>query len=279
MAAIVTLIVTFAFSMLITRIASVALTLTGLSQEVARFQARSAFSGVGFTTSESESVINHPVRRKIIGSLMLWGNLGIAAMVASTISSFATMPATSSALISRLFVLTGGLSFVWVLGSSRIIDRGLSRIIEWSLLRWTKLDVRDYVSLLHLSEGYVVLELQLKRGDWVVDKSLMDSRLSLEGVLVLGIQRANGVYIGSPNGTTYLRKGDVLSIYGPIERLEELDLRRNDSSGDRAHRIAVAVHYEQMTETLRLDGNGLHDRPTKNRDNRSQDNSDFREAS
>ena len=35
---------------------------TGTSSELARFQARSAFTGVGFTTSEAESVVLHPVR-------------------------------------------------------------------------------------------------------------------------------------------------------------------------------------------------------------------------
>ncbi|HWH13902.1 MAG TPA: hypothetical protein VNT51_04095 [Miltoncostaeaceae bacterium] len=46
-------------SLLVTRVATVLLTATGLSREVARFQARSALSGVGFTTGEAESVVNH----------------------------------------------------------------------------------------------------------------------------------------------------------------------------------------------------------------------------
>ena len=54
MIALVTLLVVALFSLLVTRVATVALAATGLSQEAARFQARSAFSGVGFTTMESE---------------------------------------------------------------------------------------------------------------------------------------------------------------------------------------------------------------------------------
>jgi hypothetical protein len=46
MAAVVSLLLIIALSLLITRIASVAFVHTGLSREVARFQARSAFSGV-----------------------------------------------------------------------------------------------------------------------------------------------------------------------------------------------------------------------------------------
>jgi len=71
MAAIISLLIVVALSLLITRVATVALTLTGMSREAARFQARSAFSGVGFTTRESEQVMQHPVRRRIILLLIL----------------------------------------------------------------------------------------------------------------------------------------------------------------------------------------------------------------
>jgi hypothetical protein len=51
---IVALLVVLGLSLVITRIATVALAHTGLSSEAARFQARSAFTGTGFTTSEAE---------------------------------------------------------------------------------------------------------------------------------------------------------------------------------------------------------------------------------
>jgi len=61
MVSVIVLLIILTLSILITRIATVALTLTGLSRDSARFQARSAFLGVGFTTIESESVVRHPV--------------------------------------------------------------------------------------------------------------------------------------------------------------------------------------------------------------------------
>ena len=66
MGALVSLLVTIALSLLITHIASMALTMTGLSRDLAKFQARSAFTGVGFTTNEAEKVVAHPVRRRIL---------------------------------------------------------------------------------------------------------------------------------------------------------------------------------------------------------------------
>lgn len=83
-----TLLLVVMISLLITRLATVILTATGMSRETARFQARSAFSGTGFTTKEAEDVLNHPVRRKVIAGLMLLGNAGIVAAASSTILGF-----------------------------------------------------------------------------------------------------------------------------------------------------------------------------------------------
>jgi len=84
-AAILTLMIVLTLSLVVTRAATVALTATGMSREAARFQARSAFSGAGFTTTESESVVRHPVRRRIIMWLMLAGSAGIVAVIASVV--------------------------------------------------------------------------------------------------------------------------------------------------------------------------------------------------
>ncbi|MEL7419682.1 MAG: potassium transporter TrkA, partial [Cyanobacteria bacterium J06555_3] len=74
MPALISVLVAITLSLLITRIATEALTLTGLSRTSARFQARSAFTGTGFATSESEAIVKHPLRRRIIMWLMFLGN-------------------------------------------------------------------------------------------------------------------------------------------------------------------------------------------------------------
>ena len=48
-----TLFVVLTVSVLVIRTGAVALRLTGMSEDAARFQARSALTGTGFTTSES----------------------------------------------------------------------------------------------------------------------------------------------------------------------------------------------------------------------------------
>ena len=88
-------------SLFITRLATIALTYTGLSWDAARFQARSAFTGTGFTTSEAERVADHPVRRRIIMLLMIARSAGVVSIVISLILSFGG----SHSDISRLKIL------------------------------------------------------------------------------------------------------------------------------------------------------------------------------
>ena len=85
MIALISLLVVITISITVVRIGSVALVMTGLSKDLAVFQAQSAFSGVGFTTTESGSVVGHAARRKIIRLLMLMGNAGITSAVASVV--------------------------------------------------------------------------------------------------------------------------------------------------------------------------------------------------
>jgi hypothetical protein len=75
-------------SLIVTRIATIALTYTGLSRQAAAFQARSAFTGTGFTTSEAEKVVDHPVRRRIIMTLMVARSAGLVTILISLILSF-----------------------------------------------------------------------------------------------------------------------------------------------------------------------------------------------
>jgi hypothetical protein len=234
-------------SLLVTRVAAMALMLTGLSREAARFQARSAFSGVGFTTSEAESIVNHPVRRRIVMLLMLLGNAGIATVAATLI---VTMLAASQSThwLPSLLLLGGGLGLLLYLARSRWVERQLNRLISYALRRWTRMEVRDYVAVLHLQSGYAVTEMQVERNDWLAGRSLTKLRLPDEGVLVLGIIRAGGKYIGAPTADTEIYPDDVLLLYGRIERIEEIDQRRAGVRGDEAHREAVEEHEDLLEE-------------------------------
>src|SRR3954464_13374188 len=117
MAALVSVFVVLGISVIVTRVGASALALTGLSRDVAHFQARSAFLGVGYTTAEAEAIVNHPVRRRIAGGLIVLGNVGIVSAGASLVLSFTRATGTEAA--QRAALLAGGLAVLILLIRSK----------------------------------------------------------------------------------------------------------------------------------------------------------------
>src|SRR4051812_49663437 len=117
-----------------------------MSREMARFQARSAFTGTGFTTAEAESVVRHPVRRRIVLGLMLAGNAGLAAVVASLMLGFTHGGAGSAGY--RVLELLGGLAVLLALARSRWVDRRVSPPLPRVVSPLPDLPVRGFVRVL-----------------------------------------------------------------------------------------------------------------------------------
>jgi hypothetical protein len=228
-------------ALVITRVATVALRATGLSHESARFEARSAFTGVGLSTEESEGILKHPARRNIVLMLMSLSGAGVVTTLASLLASFADLPSYRQGAI-RLAVLLVGLLLLWRISANRRVERRLSRIIEWALARWTDLDVHDYVRLLHIDDDYSIAEVGVDENDWLADRSIGEMGLAGEGIVTLGVRHADGRYAGAPTDDTVLRVGDIVVLYGRTEVLDELQGRQVGPAGDQAHERASAAH-------------------------------------
>jgi len=225
----IVLLCTILLSLIIGRIAAVALTFTGLSREMASFQARSALTTTGFATLEAESVMNHPVRRRIISMLMLCGNAGLVVVIATIIASITVE--THIPWLTRVGLLAGGLTVLWIFATSAWIDDRLSRLIGWALRRFTYLEVHDFLDLLQLGHGYSVTKLLVEPEDWIIGRRLDALRLTTLGIHVLVIRRAHGELVGNPTGMTTIRKGDGIILYGQREDILALDRRRGTPEG------------------------------------------------
>lgn len=245
MTPIISFFIILALSLLVNRIATRILIHTGLSRGLAQFQARSAFTGVGYTTEEAEKIVGHPVRRRVVMLLMLMGNAGIVTAISSLLLTFLD-PSQVVTWSGRFIIIICGITLLWMLASNRWVDRFISRFTAWALQRWTHLDVRDYVSLLHLAGEYRVTELTVNEDDWLANQTLQQLGLRQEGVFVLGIQRQNGRYIGTPTGHYYIRSHDILLVYGRAKSLSELDERRSGLGGEIAHQEAISEQYQRV---------------------------------
>jgi len=236
MIAILSLLGVMFLSLLISRTAGVALELTGLSRPSARFQAVSALTGVGFTTSEAEMVVTHPVRRRIVTILMITGNTGIVTAMVSLMLAFLSIE--SAAVMPRLIVLTIGAILFWMTATSKWFDHYLDRIIRSLLEKNTKLNIRDYENLMQLKDGFNIAEYKVMPDDWMIDRTLGELNLRKEGILVLGIFHEDG-FEGAPSAQSVMAEGDKAIVYGTLDAIDRLMSRPAGPRGDADHRKAV----------------------------------------
>lgn len=225
MGAIISLLIIAGVSLIIVRVASIALMMTGLSWDIANFQAYSAFFGVGFTTAEAEMAVSTPQRRRIIKHLILAGNLGLTAGLGSVIVAFVRADGIRAQLGVLLWIM-GGLAVVALMGITPPTRRAIDWLIRRSLKRSGVLLAADFGLLLRLHAGFTVCEVSVTPGSHLVGRTLADARLGSQGVVVLGITRLDSAgeeqYLGAPHGPTAVQAGDVLTIYGKPDRIAEV---------------------------------------------------------
>jgi hypothetical protein len=214
MIALFSLLIIIVLSIIVVRIGAIALELTGLSPEIASFQAQSAFSGAGFTTQEAEAMVNHPVRRRIIRILILLGGAGISTSIATLVLTF--VGETGKTVLLKGFILIEGLLIIFLFAQSKFIYKIMKKLINKALERWTKMHVFDYEQLLGFGEGYTISRVTVKKDSWLSHRRLVDLKLEQKGVLVLAIYRKVGKkekFIGSLSGDTVIVPQDVLICY------------------------------------------------------------------
>ncbi|AHM59794.1 TrkA-C domain-containing protein [Flammeovirgaceae bacterium 311] len=253
MIAVITLILILSFSFLITKVATIALMHTGLSRQSAQFQARSIFTGVGYATKESENIVNHPLRRRIVMVLMLLGNAGIVSVVATLVLTFLGKEEGDLPLLLRLALLVLGVVLLWLIFSSKWFNRVLSRIINWALHRYTDLSVQDYAGILHLGGEYKIAEVFVKKKHWMANCTLAQLALSKEGVYILGVTRQDGSYLGVPGHDTSILTGDTVIVYGRSSVIKNLLHRRKDERAKLEHLKGMQKHEVAKTIEREVD--------------------------
>ncbi len=226
MYAVVTFIIVAVISMLFTRVATGALIATGLPPDVARFQARSAFTGTGFTTTESENVVNHPARRKVLSITMLVGNLGTPTLIVAVLAGL--IGPGPGDTVQRLVVMVAVLAVALVMLSLRPVTDALVRVgANYARNRLLPAVGSEPIELLDLGDEFVVADVRLKSRPHMGPRSLGGLDLALPGVKLLGVRRGSGSpdeghFIGEPPRDLDLGPDDVLVVYGSRLLVDEL---------------------------------------------------------
>lgn len=215
MGAFLALIVIVLLALLVVRIGTNALLLTGVSHSAASFQSASAFFGVGFTTAEAEMVVNHPVRRRIILHLIIAGNVGLTSAAATLVLSFVKNSEDGvGPLFLGILLLAVGVLAVGFLFKLPFVSEPLDRMMRRSLEKAGLRKAVDFELLLNLRDGYAVCDFMLEKSHPWAGKPLKATRPSDVGIVVLSIERKDGRFIGAPDKDVSLVAGDTVTVYG-----------------------------------------------------------------
>ena len=210
-------------SLLVVRIGTNALVMTGMSLPASQFQAASAFFGVGFTTSEAEMVVSHAVRRKIILYLIIAGNIGITSGLATLIITLfrGSRESTPHLLLifGFLFLSAAALFF---LVNTPFIRKPLDVVMRYWLERAGVVRALDYELLLNVQQGYCVSDFCIEANHPFSGKALFESRPSDQGIVILGVSKSDGTFIGTPNKDEVLEPGDTVMVYGSEEAVDKM---------------------------------------------------------
>ncbi|NQT95176.1 MAG: TrkA C-terminal domain-containing protein [Candidatus Omnitrophica bacterium] len=217
----------------VVKIGAAAFELTGLDPEQSNFQSVSTFTGTGFTTREAELITSHKDRRKIASALMILGNAGFVTLIAALVTTI-TPGATPKLIIPVEHQLPDflipyyNLSLILLLlylvyrlfHSSRLaeilIDKVQQQMVDKNLIQKARFE-----ELLLNAEGYGISQVQLTDKNPLLGKSLSESKLRANDILVLSIDRGDD-HIINPPATTKFTLSDKLVCFGKLDNIRKL---------------------------------------------------------
>jgi hypothetical protein len=213
---IVILLLVILISALIIKVGTIALRMTGIDRETAAFQALSAFSGTGFTTSEAENIVNHPRRRRVVKALMILGNAGIVTALAMLFLSL------QGATVTNVLAKFGAVGILLVLLLAFPLSKGLDSLLENFIMkrlsRSTHFSMGAFSQIMRFTRGYGIVEILISESDPLAGKTLAESGLTSSDILVLAIRRRHGM-IPTPKARDSIQPGDRLVCFGPLNNI------------------------------------------------------------
>ncbi len=220
MIAIISLLLVLFLSLTVTRLATIALIHTGMSEESAKLQARSALSGCGFTTSESENMVNHPVRRRILLVMMLLGNIGVVATMSSIIVSTMKYSDVYDKLWIKFAILIPGLLLLWHMMKSKWFSNLVYALFKLFMRLKGEKKIPDHVTLCHLDNHFKIADIFISDENVLANRKIAD--ITSPDIQILGLKNADGDYINNPPGNTVISRGNTLILYGQTDNISAL---------------------------------------------------------
>lgn len=188
---------------------------TGLERKVARFQVISMLTGTGFTTGESELIIDHPVRRRLGAFLILFGAFSLAVII-SAISNLLS----DNFYTMEIAYVAGGLLALLFLLKAPAVQKMIGKQMKSKLkenYELADLPIRD---VLLMDKEDEVREISIKE-DSPFEGKTFDEIIDRQDDLILLFIKRGDINIRQKSHQTNLEPGDRLVLYGNNPLIEE----------------------------------------------------------
>lgn len=214
--------------LLIVEVLAIALKLTGLDMEKARFQVISIITNTGFTTRESELITQHPSRRRIAQALMLISYVGTATMIGLIINIITLITSGEKVLYITIGSLTLIFTILWLVKNKWLllkIERFIEKRLEKQMQRNKKYKTVEEV--LKLNDEYGVAEFIIGERNRLIGVSLEASGLKQTYIQVLNVDRGSHM-VHFPSSKFVFQHGDKVIVYGKLYSIKELVMEKSN---------------------------------------------------
>ena len=198
--------------------------ITGLTKERAKFQVISMFTNSGFTTNESEAILNNKIRRKIATWCMITGtvfNVIIVSLIINLLFNINPAEAKESYIyilaVFSIFVLL--LVIIELPFVKRFIEKSIQVVAE-RFINSKKLE--NVITVLDVYGKDAIVEVRLNvLPDFIKDKSLIECNLKANyGLNVLLIKRKDRVI--DVHKDTIIQVNDNVVFFGELQNIKDL---------------------------------------------------------
>lgn len=196
---------------------SVLMVLTGMENSKAKFQVVSLLTSTGYTTKESEMIVQHPIRRKIATWIMIFGYVSSVTFV-----SFLVNILMQKSIVSITTVFITILIIIIVIKFRKLIDLMESKIEDVIRKNDAWIKFNKYTNqLICRRKGYGIMEIYLPEDSFLVGETILSANLSKLEIQILNIDKGDK-FINFPNIEYKFEHKDKLTVYGNIKNIQKL---------------------------------------------------------
>ncbi|MBM7647652.1 putative membrane protein YphA (DoxX/SURF4 family) [Bacillus ectoiniformans] len=211
---------------LVIEISVVLFRITGLKTEISRYQVISMLTGTGFTTDESQLIIDHPARRRISAFLILFGAFSLAVIISAITNIISNDLRLKELTLINLFLL-----LLLLAGKTPFIRNKLKKMFKHEMRKNLDISELPINEALYLCDDDIVTTIDVGEESTFIGKKVCELFDHEEDINLLFIKRGT-VNIRSELRHEEIREGDSLYLYGDQTHIEKKFGEKNESSSD-----------------------------------------------